>query len=189
MQVESRSQEEDPRPPLFTQDGRHNPAFKEWQRRNIHFASPEVCEVSGVGDTVVTALGKLAVKIHDDEFRRITNRLIRVTLMPDKGRIYTEKNGAGLTYYRLKMELSRSDDNRRNQRSIYLGTDPRVKKWAEELLEELRRCNPPPKPKPDFKRADSIKRILRMVKRKADNVARKAGYWFNGYYLVEDLYE
>ncbi|MFA7158877.1 MAG: hypothetical protein WC299_06190 [Kiritimatiellia bacterium] len=177
-------------PPMFMPDGTANPEFKEWQRRNIHFASLEVCEVSGIDENVPTAIGKLCLKNMDDKFRHITPRLNLLLHVPLHAKIYTEKNGQGLTYYRLKVDLHRYSDKRRNQMSIYLGTDPRIKKWAEEILEERRQGTEPLRiKKTDYKRIQPLKMMLRRAKRVADGIARKAGFWFNGYYLVEKNHE
>jgi len=175
----------DGRPHIFLRDGTPNPEFKKWQHQHIHFASPEVCEVSGIDDSIPTAIDKLMIKNRDETFRQVGGRLNMLFYVPRNAKIYEEKNGRGLIYYRVRYDLSHPR-GQRQQVSIYLGTDPRIAKWAEEILfERFGTKTTDERPKTNTQQIQSLKTVFRRVRKAANEIAKKAGYWFNGYYLVE----
>lgn len=174
-------------PHIFLKDGTPNPEFKKWQHEHIHFASPEVCDVSGIDDSIPTAIDKLIVKNRDHSFRRVATRLNMLFHAPRNAKIYTEKNGRGSIYYRVRYDLSHTR-GQRQQMSIYLGKDPGIAKWAEEILFE-RFGVKTDEPNTNIQKIQSLKTVFRRVRKAANEIAKKAGYWFLGYHLVEKYNE
>lgn len=105
--------------------------------------------------------------------------------VPAAARVCREKSGQGATFYRVRWDAPTGPDGRRQQRCLYLGTDPGLAACAREILLERRRDEtPPPAAEIPMGRLLRLRGLLRHLMPAARKMALAAGFAFHGYRIL-----
>lgn len=178
----------------FDENGHATQAFYD-EQASFPAASAATDRISGISSsTTPSAVSKLtlASAFSSNTFRRPEDQLSdlmkmqRIARAPSTARVYCEKNGRGQKFYQVRYELPRQANGQRRQGRIYLGYDPDLAAWAEDILREKRWMESRRAPHTlDHERIESLRDAQRRCWVLAREIAACTDFYFHGTKLRE----